>query len=273
MQCRRTICNYTRFLINEYGSQRKNWHTSRCVFITNASQRLVGPRTSGKQFFFCQLRGHRQSTREFPQKPAIVDVRPQARSPLLATHFATIRASGAVTSDPTNPTARPAEHRGNPHRTCKTSPHRRPGTHPRKHALTSNSDPRNHNPWLSASPLPRSRGAESSVPQGKDATASSPQIARRKQGLESRLSPPGEVPRALRREKFELKLGERFRRERLDVLLDFGRQRAELRFHQSQGQPPLALQNAALNAARSMPRSMPSSTPRSYVVFISDSTS
>ena len=32
-------------------------------------------------------------------------------------------------------------------------------------------------------------------------------------------------------EKIELELGQRFRRQRLNLLLDFGRQRAELGFH------------------------------------------
>ena len=51
-------------------------------------------------------------------------------------------------------------------------------------------------------------------------------------------------------EKIELELGQRFRRQRLNLLLDFGRQRAELGFHQPQGRPPLALLDAAFDAVR-----------------------
>ena len=62
-------------------------------------------------------------------------------------------------------------------------------------------------------------------------------------------------------EEIELESGQRFRRQRLDLLLDFGGQRAELGFHQPQGRPPLALLDAVLDAlldaarCRSMPRS------------------
>src|SRR5262245_28217616 len=48
----------------------------------------------------------------------------------------------------------------------------------------------------------------------------------------------------LRLEKVELELGQRFQRQRLNLLLDLGRQRAELGFHLPQGRPPLALLNA-----------------------------
>ena len=43
----------------------------------------------------------------------------------------------------------------------------------------------------------------------------------------------------------ELELGQRFGRQGLNLLLDFGSQRAELSFHEPQGRPSLALLNAA----------------------------
>ncbi len=48
----------------------------------------------------------------------------------------------------------------------------------------------------------------------------------------------------LRPEKIELKLGQRLRRERLNVFLDFGSQGAELRLQEPQRRPSLALLNA-----------------------------
>src|SRR5271157_4495992 len=50
-------------------------------------------------------------------------------------------------------------------------------------------------------------------------------------------------------EKIELELGQRFRRQCLNLLPDLGRQRAELCFHLPQSRPPLALHNAAFDAA------------------------
>jgi hypothetical protein len=53
----------------------------------------------------------------------------------------------------------------------------------------------------------------------------------------------------LRREQIELELGQCFRRQCLNLLLDLERQRAELSCQLPQGRPPLALLNAGFNAA------------------------
>ena len=58
-----------------------------------------------------------------------------------------------------------------------------------------------------------------------------------------------EFSEALCLEEIELELGERFRRQRLNLLLDLGRQRAEFGFHQPQGRPPLALLDAAFDSS------------------------
>ena len=54
-----------------------------------------------------------------------------------------------------------------------------------------------------------------------------------------------EFLKASRLEKTELESGHRFRRQGLDLLLDFERQRAEFCFHLPQGRPPLALFDAS----------------------------
>ena len=52
-------------------------------------------------------------------------------------------------------------------------------------------------------------------------------------------------------EKVELELGQRIRRQILNLLFDFGSQRAELGFHLPQGRPPLVLLDAAFDTGKS----------------------